>query len=160
MFAFSLISYLLIALMLMNMMAKVRPWSRSAAPGKPFKVLPMSLISRIWLHRFSLMALLTGIVFGVTAGWLPSNTAGMIATFAIFIVLLPMRYSLTARGVALGDGIFYPWSDFSGLVAKKSRLELAYPSFRGRLTLFIKPAEMDSVLEFVERRVKDRTTNS
>jgi hypothetical protein len=160
MFAFSLISYLLIALMLMNMMAKVRPWTRKAAPGKAFKILPMGLISRIWLHRFSLMALLTGILFGVTTGWLPSNTAGMISAFALIIIFLPMRYSLTTKGVAVGDGIFYPWSDFSGYTAKRLGLELDHSSYFGRLTLFIKPAEMDSVLEYVERHVKNRTTNS
>lgn len=160
MFVFSLISYLLIALVLMNMMAKVRPWSRNAPPGKTFKNLPMGLISRIWLHRFSLMALLTGIVFGVTTGWLPLNIAGMIGAFAIIIVLLPMRYSLTTKGVAVGDAIYHPWSNFSGFAAKRLGLELTHPSFFGRLTLFINPAEMDSVLEYVELHVKNSKTNS
>ena len=159
MFVFYLVSYLLIALILMNMMAKVRPWNRNAAPGKTFKNLPIGLIPRIWLHRFSLMALLTGIVFGVTIGWLPPNIAGMISAFATIIVFLPMRYSLTTKGVAVGDGIFYPWNNFTGFAAKRSSLELTHPSFFGRLTLFIKPAEMNSVLEYVEWHVKNRTTN-
>lgn len=154
MFILSLISYLLIAFMLMNMMAKIRPWHRNPAPGKMYKSLPMKLASRIWLHRFSLMALVTGILHGLVTGWLPVQTAGMIGAFAILIVLLPMRYSLTTKGVAMGDVMFYPWSTFSGFTSKKSSLELAHPSFLGRVTLFIQPAEMDSVSEYVARHVK------
>jgi hypothetical protein len=120
----------------------------------------MGLLQRIWLHRFSLMALATGIVHGLLTGWLPVQIAGMIAAFAIVIVILPMRYSLTTKGVALGDGMFYPWSNFSGFIPKRSSLELAHPSFWGRLTLFIKPTEMNSVLEYVARHVKASTINS
>lgn len=156
---FSTISYLLLAFMLMNMMAKVRPWSRKPAPGKMFKSLPMGIISRIRLHRFSLAALGTGIAHGLITGWLPLNTAGMIGAFAIIIVLFPMRYSLTTQGVALGDAMFYPWNSFSGFAFKKSGLELGHPSFWGRLTLFIQPAEMDSVVKYVARHVKNSPAN-
>jgi hypothetical protein len=159
MFIFSVISDLLLALMLMNMMAKVRPWSRKPAPGKEFKSLPMNFLSRIQLHRFSLMALGTGIAHGLITGWLPLNTAGMIAMFATVIVLFPMQYSLTTKGVAMGAAMFYPWSDFSRVVPKKSSLELAHPSSWKRLTLFVKPAEMDSVVKYVARHVKNGPTN-
>ena len=159
MFIFYVISYLLLAFMLMNMMAKVRPWNRKPAPGKAFKSLPMGLMSRIRLHRFSLMALGTGIAHGLLAGWLPLNTAGMIVAFAIVIVLFPMRYSLTTQGVALGEAMFYPWNSFSGFAPKKSSLELGHPSFWGRLTLFVHPAEMDSVVKHVTRHVKNGPAN-
>ncbi len=159
MFILSAISYLLLALMLMNMMAKVRPWRRSPTPGKEFKSLPMGFLSRIQLHRFSLMALATGIVYGLITGWLPLNMAGMIAAFAAVIVIFPMQYSLTTKGVAMGDAMFYPWSDFSGFVPKKSSLELAHPSFWKRLTLFINPTEMDSVVKYVARHIKHGATN-
>jgi hypothetical protein len=159
MFVFFIISYLLIAFMLMNMMAKVRPWRRSPAPGKFYKSVPMGLASRIRLHRFSLMALTTGIVHGLITAWMPVQTAGMIGVFAVIIVLLPMHYSLTTKGVSMGDGIFYPWDTFSGFISKRSSLELTHPSFWGRLTLFIQPAEMNSVSEYVARHVKDSSTN-
>jgi hypothetical protein len=159
MFIFSVISYLLLALMLMDMMAKVRPWSRKPAPGKAFKTLPMGLRSRIWLHRFSLLALATGIIHGLITGWLPLNTAGMVGAFAFVIVLLPMRYSITAKGIAVGDGMFYPWSNFSSVVPKKSRLELVHSSFWRRLTLFIQPAEMESVAAYAARHIRNSTPN-
>lgn len=149
-----IISYLLIALLLMNMFAKARPRIKDPMPGKKLKTLPMSLVSRFQLQRSSLLALLMGVMFGISAGWLPASTAGLVAALALLAVLLPMQYTFTTQGVALGDGIFYSWNDFSGFVAKQKSLELTHPSYFGRLTLFVKPADMTSVLQYVERYVK------
>ena len=149
-----IISYLLIALLLMNMFAKARPRIKDPMPGKKLKTLPMSLVSRFQLQRSSLLALLMGVMFGISAGWLPASTAGLVAALALLAVLLPMQYTFTTQGVALGDGIFYSWNDFSGFVAKQKSLQLTHPSYFGRLTLFVKPADMTSVLQYVERYVK------
>jgi hypothetical protein len=146
----SYIGYIMIALLLMSMVAKARPKVKEPAPGKALKSIPMGLPSRFLLHRSTLFALLTGIVFGVIAGWLPLSMAGIIGTIAIITLLLPMRCTFTTKGVAVGEGIFYPWKDFSGFIAKGSRLKLDHPSLFGRLTLFIKPAEMSNVLKYVE----------
>ena len=149
-----IISYLLIALLLMNMFAKARPRIKDPMPGKKLKTLPMSLVSRFQLQRSSLLALLMGVMFGISAGWLPASTAGLVAALALLAVLLPMQYTFTTQGVALGDGIFYSCNDFSGFVAKQKSLQLTHPSYFGRLTLFVKPADMTSVLQYVERYVK------
>ncbi len=154
MYILSMIGYVMFALLLMNMLAKARPRIKEPAPGKALQSLPMGLPSRFQLQRSSLLALLTGVVFGIVAGWLPLSTAGIVAAVAIVTVLLPMRYTFTTKGVAVGEGMFYPWSDFSGFAAKGSSLKLDHPSFFRRLTLFVKPAEMNNVLEYVERYVK------
>ena len=146
----SYIGYIMIALLLMSMLAKARPKIKEPAPGKALKSIPMGLPSRFLLHRSTLFALLTGIVFGVIAGWLPLSMAGIIGVVAVITLLLPMRYIFTTKGVSVGEGIFYPWKDFSGFIAKGSSLRLDHPSLFGRLTLFIKPAEMGSVLKYVE----------
>jgi hypothetical protein len=150
----TLISYLLIALLLMNMMAKARPRIKDAMPGKKLKTLPMSFFSRFQLQRSSLLALLMGVVFGTATGWLPISTAGIVTSIALLTILIPMQYTFTTQGVALGDGVFYPWKSFSGFVAGEKRLELSHPSLFGRLTLFVRPAEMTNVLQYVERYVK------
>lgn len=150
----TLISYLLLALLLMNMMAKARPRIKEAVPGRPLTTVPMSLISRLQLQRSSLLALLIGIVFGIVTGWLPFSTAGIVTSIALLTLLFPMQYTFTTRGVALGDGVFYSWKDFSGFIADANRLKLTHPSLFGRLTLFIKPAEMTTLLHYVERYVK------
>ena len=150
---FYLMSYILMALLLMSMLAKARPRIKQPAPGRALKTLPMGLPSRVWLHRPSLFALCTGISFGVLTGWLPLRFAAIVGAVAIITVLLPMRYTFTTKGVAVGEGIFYPWRDFSGFVARGSTLKLDHPSLFGRLTLFVKPAEMNSVMEYVARYV-------
>ncbi len=143
----------MIILLLMSMLAKARPKIKEPAPGKALKTLPMGLPSRFQLHRSSLLALLTGILFGVFTGWLSIDSAAIIGVIAIITIFLPMSYTFTTKGIALGEGMFYPWSDFSGYMAKGSSLKFDHPSFFRRLTLFIKPAEMNNVLEYVERYV-------
>jgi hypothetical protein len=150
----TLISYVMIAILLMNMMAKARPRIKDAMPGKKLKSLPMGFVSRLQLQRSSLLALLVGVVFGASTGWLSLSTAGIVASLALLTILMPMQYTFTTQGVALGDGMFYPWKGFSGFVANEKRVELAHPSLFGRLTLFVKPAEMTDVLHYVERYVK------
>jgi hypothetical protein len=154
MFILTLIGYVMIVLLLMSMLAKARPKIKEPAPGKALKSLPMGFPSRFQVHRSSLLALLTGIIFGVVSGWLPLAFAGIIGVIALVTIFLPMRYTFTTKGVAVGQGMFYPWSDFSGYIAKGSSLKFDHPSLFGKLTLFIKPAEMNNVLEYVERYVK------
>jgi hypothetical protein len=149
----TLVSYLLIAILLMNMFAKARPRIKDALPGKKLKTLPMGLVSRFQLQRSSLLALLMGVVFGASTGWLPMSTAGLVTALALLTVLLPMQYTFTTQGVALGDGVFYAWNGFSGFIAREKRLELTHPSPFGKLTLFVKPADMNSVIPYVERYV-------
>lgn len=152
----SYVGYLMIALLLMSMLAKARPKIKEPAPGKALQSIPMGLLSRFALHRSTLFALLTGIVFGIVTGWLPLSMAGIIGAIALITLFLPMRYTFTTKGVAVGEGIFYPWSDFSGFIAKGSRLKFDHPTFFGRLTLFIKPAEMGNVLKYAEQYVKTK----
>jgi hypothetical protein len=102
-----------------------------------------------------------GIPLVAATGWLPISTAGTVGTLALFTIFLPMQFTFTTQGVRLGDGIFYPWHDFSGFIAKEKSLELTHPSFFGRLTSFVQPAEMTNVLQYVERYVrKNRFVNS
>ena len=49
----TLISYFLIAILLMNMLAKARPRIKDAMPGKKLKTLPMGFVSRFQLQLSS-----------------------------------------------------------------------------------------------------------
>lgn len=154
-----LLGIFFIILLLMSMLAKARPMMKAGLPGKPLTTIRMNLLSRLWVFRSSLAALLTGLVFGSLSGWLTVNIAGMIAAFALVIVLLPMKLTLTTQGLGIGEGMFRPWSDFSGFRAKRSSLQLEQPSAFGRLTLFFAPSEIDQVTRLVERHVQIRTPN-
>lgn len=156
MYALSLIGYVMIAFLLMSMVARARPRIKEPAPGKQLKNIPMGLPSRFLLQRSSFLALVTGVIFGLLTGWMTLSTAGIVTAIALTTILLPMRYTFTTKGISVGDGAFYPWNGFSGFVAKGSSLKLDHPSLFGRLTLFVKPAEMGNVLEYVERYVRTR----
>ena len=156
MYALSLIGYVMIGLLLMSMMARARPRIKEPAPGKPLKNIPMGLASRFLLQRSSFLALATGLVFGLLTGWINLSTAGIVTAIALTTILLPMRYTFTTKGISVGDGAFYPWKGFSGFAATEARLKLNHPSLFGRLTLFVKPAEMGNVLEYVERYIRTR----
>ena len=147
----SYIGYIMIALLLMSMMAKARPKVKEPAPGKALQEHPHGISLTFCAASFKPVRSVDG--HRVWRGhWLASicSMAGIISAVAIITLLLPMHYTFTTKGVAVGEGIFYPWSDFSGFIAKGSSLKLDHPSLFGRLTLFIKPAEMDSVLKYVE----------
>jgi hypothetical protein len=152
-------TFIMIALLLISMMAKARPWAKAPLPGKPLQTIPLGFLPRLLTYRSSLLALLSGCTLAFLAGWLPLNLVAMVAAFALIILLIPMRYTLTTQGVAVGDGIFHPWSDFSGFKAGKSSLQLAAPTNFVRLTLFVKSAEMDDVLKHVQRHVKSKSSN-
>lgn len=155
-----MISFVLIGLLLMSMMAKARPWTKTPPPGKTLQTVPLGFLPKLFTYRSNLLALLTGCVLTVATGWLPVNMAAVVLVFALLIVFVPVRYTFTTKGVAVGDMFFRPWSDFSGVRAGKSSLELVHPSTFGRLTLFVKPAEMGSVLKHIERHVQVQSSNS
>jgi hypothetical protein len=153
------LSTVLIVFLLMSMMAKARPLIGLKMPGKTLHTTSVGLLPKLLIHRSSLLALLTGCIFGVVAGWMPLNIAEMIGAFALVVLIVPMKYTLTTKGVGIGNLSFQPWDEFSDFKARKNRLELANSGSLGRLTLFVKPAEMDNVLKYVQRHIKGQSSN-
>jgi hypothetical protein len=151
--ALPIISFIMLALLLMNMLAKSRPISKSALPGKTLKVVSMSIVSRIWVHRFGLVALITGLALSYLAGWLPGNLVAMIAAFALVIVLLPMKLILTSQGLGIGDATYRSWKDFSSLKVKKASIELGNSSVFVRTVLFLRPADKQQVIKLLENHI-------
>jgi hypothetical protein len=142
---FSIISFILIILLLMMMLAQAK------MPGKVIKTVPMNFWQRVTFFRSSLLAIALGILLGRLSGWLPEALAIFATCFAVAIVCLPMNYTFTTHGVGVGRAIFRPWKEFSGISKQSDRVILEHPSFFGRLTLLIKPVELDSVLIRVKK---------
>jgi hypothetical protein len=148
-----IISFALLAMILMSMLAKTRPYSKTALPGKTLVVTPLSLLSKLWLHRFGLSALITGLALTSLTGWLPVNMMYMVAAFAAVILLMPMKLTLTSQGLALGDGIYRPWKDFSGVKQNKTSLELQNKSMFTRVILFLNPTKNQQTLKLIENHI-------
>ncbi|MHB8088086.1 MAG: hypothetical protein ACYDH2_07515 [Anaerolineaceae bacterium] len=148
-----LISFALLAMVLMSMLAKTRPYSKTVLPGKTLMVTRMSLLSKLWMHRFGLAALISGLVFTSLAGWLPLNMVYMVAAFALVILLMPMKMTFTTQGLALGDGIYRPWKEFSGVKQNKTSLELQNKSMFAKVVLFINPTKNQQTLKLIENHI-------
>ncbi len=141
-----IISLSLIALLLMLMMAQARPWFRAKVQGKVLQVCTIGLWQRIQLYRSILLALAMGLFLGRASGLFPDSLVAMAACFVVAVIVLPMRYTFTTQGVAVGAAVFRPWSEFTGISLKKAQIVLEHASFSGRLTLYVKPADIKDVL--------------
>jgi hypothetical protein len=152
MFILPLVSFGLIILLLTSMMAKAKPWKKLEKPGKTLKTLPMSWWARVQLQRQSLLAIGFALAFGLAAGWMQTSIAFIIAAFSLAALLMPMQYTFTSEGVAVGEVMFRSWQEFSGMQVNKKRVVLQHPQRFGGLTLFIKPEEMEGVFKKVKFR--------
>jgi hypothetical protein len=146
-----LISLLMIAVLLMSMMAQSRPWMKLKITGKVIKTLPLSFIERVKFHRSTLMAMAMGLFIGRVSGWLPASIALFAGSFALAILFMPMKYTFTTQGVAVGQAIFRPWKEFTNVEKKPNQIVLYHPAFFGRFSLSFKPAELENVLMVIEK---------
>lgn len=153
MFVLRWVSFLLMALMLMMMLAKARPWMKVQIPGKVIKTIPMGLWARIQIHRSNLLALLFAVVFGNLTGWLSNSLAYIVGSFSLLMVLLPMRYTFTSQGIAIGEAIFRAWDEFTGIRTLPGRVELQHSQWIGRLTLFVDPSELENMTKKISRKI-------
>jgi hypothetical protein len=143
---FQIVGLILIVVLLMVMLAQARPWRPVKISGKVLQVAPMKLIQRLKFYRSILLALAMGLFLGRASGLLSDTLVAMSACFTLAIVCLPLKYTFTTQGVAVGSAIFRPWSEFTGIHLKAEQIVLDHPSLSGRLTLFVKPADLKHVL--------------
>ena len=148
-----IVSFVLLAVILMGMFARIRPYSTIAKPGKTLSVTPLSILSKIWINRFSLGALASGLILTSVLGWLPISMLFMLLAFTLVLLLMPMKLTLTSQGMALGETSFRPWKDFSGVKASKMRLELQHPSMFMRVNLFFIPSKIPPILKTIENHI-------
>lgn len=147
----SLISALLIAVLLMTMLTQARPWMKAKVSGKVIQSIPLSFWQKVAFHRSNLLALALGILCLRLAGFMPEKLAIFAGCFALALLLLPLQYTFTSHGVAIGNAIFRKWEEFSGVTRTDQKVILQHSSFFGRLTLYVKPVEISSVLIRLEK---------
>jgi hypothetical protein len=148
---FQMLSMLLVVMLLMTMLTQARPWIKAKVPGKVLQTAPLGFIQRLQFFRSSLLALAMGLLMGKAAGFLPDMVIFIAASFALSIVCFPMKYTFTTQGVAIGAAMFRPWNEFSGISLKPRSVTLENTSYFGRLTLYVRPAELGSVLNRIKK---------
>jgi hypothetical protein len=142
----ALITYLGIGLMLMSMLSTARPYRRLEKPGRVLAAPGFSFVQKLGVYRNRLTALALAAGLGLLGRWLTMPVALMTAAFALLIVVMPMRCTLTTHGLALGEAFFVPWNEVRDAFKTNGRLELRRVASLGRLTLALSPAETDRVL--------------
>ena len=143
----------ILAVILVTMLVKARPFVRVPMPGKVLKTLPMNLWQKMMVQRVSLYALGIVLVLGAVAGWLtgPLQWITLLVVFAV--LLFPMSYTFTTQGVAVGQAFFRTWDEFTGYARRGSRITLQHSSPLASLPLFLKPGECDAVQACVSKYV-------
>jgi len=139
------VSFLLLVMLLMSMIAKAKPFMRHPIPGKFIRKMPMSFWARVQFQRPALVAIVFGTGFGVAAGWLPGNAAFMLGAMVGVVMIMPMDYTFTTEGVAFGGGVFYRWNEFTGVRKQQSRVFLETPKAMRNMTLHLNPVEMSQI---------------
>ena len=148
-----LLSFSMLALILMGMLARVRPYSKIPKPGKIISVLPLNLFSKIWLNRFNLGALMTGLALTYLMGWLPLNVLLMVVAFSLVILLMPMKLTVTSQGFALGEAFFREWKEFSGYKLTKTSFKFFHPSKLMSVILFLNPTQNGPLIKTIENHI-------
>ncbi|WP_376788632.1 hypothetical protein [Thermoflexus sp.] len=122
------------------------------APGRLLLEVPLGWRERWRWHRKNLYALAILILLGSLGGWLPLLGQGMIAGFALLVLLLPLRYRFTEEGVALNNVFFRQWEEFRAYRAEPwgIRLEGNGPM----LSLYLPPEARDRVRALVGARLR------
>lgn len=154
MIIFPLLSLFLMVNLLIAMMAKARPFGRVTIPGKTLQTMPLRFWQKIMIQRYNVVALAFGLIWGLASGWLNTSLAGLLLVLAVIILFMPMKYTFTSRGVAVGDGIFREWKEFTGISRQGAQILLHHPSFFGRLTLFTRSAEADGLFAHLQPLIK------
>ncbi|WP_322802420.1 hypothetical protein [Thermoflexus sp.] len=123
-----------------------------AAPGRLLLEVPLGWRERWRWHRKNLYALAILILLGALGGWLPLLGQGMIAGFALLVLLLPLRYRFTEEGVALNNVFFRRWEEFRAYRAEPwgIRLEGAGPP----CALYLPPEARNQVQALVGARLR------
>jgi len=142
---------------LMTMLVKARPFIPVPMPGEVRARIKLNFWQKMMVHRISLYALGVVLVLGLIAGWLNGVLEWSTMAIAFAILLMPMNYTFTSKGVAVGDVIFRTWKEFDSFVARGGRITLKHPARFSSLTLYVTPAEREKVLMFISRRIQPQS---
>jgi hypothetical protein len=123
-----------------------------AIPGRLQLEVPLRWRERWRWHRKNFYALAVLILLGGIGGWLPPLGQGMVAGFALLVLLLPHRYRFTEEGVALNNVFFRRWEEFRAYRVEPWGIRLEGAGLA--LPLYLPPEARDRVRALVGARLR------
>ena len=161
----SLLSFLL-SFMLMKAWLPFAP----PRPGNVLMETPLGPLQRILVHRLQAILVLFYVVLGslplTGSQWFLPGTQPAALIGLMVVMMLPMRYVFTDRGVALGKGVPHPYKSFRRFDVRQGKRWLASNTtvvLHGRkqqkgtspsFTLYLPTASTAGVVKVLKRHLR------
>src|SRR5690349_18807662 len=118
--------------MLIVMLIRVAPPLGARIEGDPVGRITLGMRERVRLQRTNIYAIGLVLLLVVATSSLPLIGELAIIGGVLAILMIPTRYVLTTRGIALNRSVFRRWSEFQGFEVDGSGIKLVpQPGARG-----------------------------
>jgi hypothetical protein len=150
---------LLFACMLMIMLMRVVVPIGAKIDGKPVSEIKLDFHERLLLQRFNIYAIGAVLLLATLTGVLPGIWEIIVVLAACATLMIPARYVITSRGIALNNVTYYPWSDFTAFGVKRRSISLLPQAGRRKVELRVLNKHREEILTCVRSYLTERSAD-
>jgi hypothetical protein len=99
------------------------PWGERAS-GNLVRRETLSLLGRLRMHGPAVALMFIASVVPLAMGWIGPLTVLVITSLLALLLALPMRYTVTSRGIRAGWTPFRRWTEFGGVARRRGGVRL------------------------------------
>lgn len=145
--------YVLVFLSLAFMLFRVRPVAGGRVDGRLLRTISLNYRERAAMQRFNLCGLALILIPGAIGRWIafPLELLAIVAANAILLV--PVRYQITAQGIALNGSLFRRWNEFGSIQLGSQRMTLVGQPGNARFQIWTRAGSQTEVLALIRRYV-------
>ena len=92
--------------------------------GKPVGEIRLSFKERLQLQRLNIYAIGIILVAAVATGHLSTIWALIVSFAVIALLIIPVRYIITSKGLAMNNVVFRSWEEFTGFEINRRGIRL------------------------------------
>jgi hypothetical protein len=129
-----------------------QPWV-ARPPGTVVRTFRVPLMARVRLQRANVYAVAALMFLGGVGRWLPGAVQLLVAAAVVVLLLLPLRYTLTEGGIALGRTRLRRWSEFAEVERIGGRAVLTPSAGEVPMEVWLPGAPTDDAIEATLRRL-------
>jgi Amt family ammonium transporter len=121
--------------------------------GAPLGEVRLTFRERTQYHRSAIYAVGALMLLGAVTGHITAPVEMLVAVAMFAIVEAPVRYRFTTTGVALGNVIFRPWTEFSGYRATRKGIAVIGRPGMGAFWIRTTGPRTDEALKWLSKRL-------
>jgi hypothetical protein len=99
------------------------PWGERAS-GNLIRRESLPLLGRLRMHGPAAAVLVVASIVALILGWISPLVALMVVALLALLLALPVRYTLTSRGIRAGWTPFRRWTEFGGVARRPGGVRL------------------------------------